>query len=75
MFSDYGVMRAWKSFDWDVMDRLSAHGWIYDPKGKAKSVVFTPEGAAYARALVWEYRLVSTNVCSGVDAPYGVEHC
>ena len=51
MFSDYGVTRAWKSLDWDVMDRLYAHGWIHDPKGKAKSVVFTPEGAAYARLL------------------------
>jgi hypothetical protein len=51
MFSDYGVTRAWKSLDWDVLDRLYAHGWIWDPKGKAKSVVFTPEGEAYARML------------------------
>ena len=51
MFPDYGVTHAWKSLDWDVMDRLYAHGWIHDPKGKAKSVVFTPEGAAYARLL------------------------
>jgi hypothetical protein len=55
MFSDYGVVRAWKSLDWDVLDRLYAHGWIYDPKGKAKSVVFTPEGEAYARALAEQY--------------------
>jgi hypothetical protein len=51
MFSDHGVVRAWKSLDWDVLDRLYAHGWIHDPKGTAKSVVFTPEGAAYARML------------------------
>ena len=37
------------------MDRLYAHGWIHDPKGKAKSVVFTPEGAAYARLLAERY--------------------
>ena len=55
MFPDYGVTRAWKSLDWDVLDRLYAHGWIWDPKGKAKSVVFTPEGAAYARALAERY--------------------
>jgi hypothetical protein len=55
MFPDYGVTRAWKSLDWDVMDRLYAHGWIHDPKGKAKSVVFTPEGAAYARLLAERY--------------------
>jgi hypothetical protein len=34
MFPDYGVTRAWKSLDWDVMDRLYAHGWIHDPKGR-----------------------------------------
>ena len=39
-------MRAWKSFDWDAMDRLHAKGLIHDPIGKAKSVVFTPEGLA-----------------------------
>jgi hypothetical protein len=55
MFSDYGVTRAWKSLDWDVLDRLYAHGWIHDPKGKAKSVVFTPEGEAYARVLAERY--------------------
>jgi hypothetical protein len=55
MFPDYGVLRAWKSLDWDVLDRLYAHGWIHDPKGKAKSVVFTPEGVAYARMLAERY--------------------
>jgi hypothetical protein len=36
--------RAWKSFDWEVMGRLHAKGYISDPVGKAKSVVFTEEG-------------------------------
>ncbi len=35
---------AWKGVDWDVLDDLFERGWIYDPKGKAKSVVFTDEG-------------------------------
>jgi hypothetical protein len=39
-------VRAWKSFDWDAMDRLHAKGLIHDPVGKAKSVVLTPEGLA-----------------------------
>ena len=51
LFSQYGVPRAWTSLDWDVLDRLSAYGWIYDPKGKTRSVVCPPEGAAYARIL------------------------
>lgn len=36
--------RAWKSFDWDVMDRLYQKGMIANPVNKAKSVVFTDEG-------------------------------
>ena len=37
-------MRAWKGMDWDVSNLLYQKGWIYDPKNKSKSVVFTPEG-------------------------------
>ena len=28
--------RAWKSFDWDAMDRLHTKGLIHDPVSKAK---------------------------------------
>jgi Domain of unknown function (DUF6429) len=28
--------RAWKGFDWDVLDRLYEKGLIGDPKSKAK---------------------------------------
>ena len=46
--------RAWKSFDWDALDRLHAKGLISDPVGKAKSVVFTDEGLRRARVLFQE---------------------
>lgn len=46
--------RAWKSFDWDALDRLHAKGLISDPVGKAKSVVFTDEGLTRARSLFRE---------------------
>jgi hypothetical protein len=36
--------RAWKSFDWDAMNRLHEKGFISNPVGKAKSVAFTEEG-------------------------------
>jgi hypothetical protein len=36
--------RAWKSFDWDAMERLHAKGLISNPRGKTKSVVVTQEG-------------------------------
>ena len=44
--------RAWKGFDWDAMDRLHQDGYISDPQGKAKSVVFTEEGLERAERLL-----------------------
>jgi hypothetical protein len=46
--------RAWKSFDWDALARLHEKGFITDPRGKAKSVVFTETGEAEARKLLEE---------------------
>ena len=46
--------RAWKGFDWDAMNRLHEKGFITDPRGKAKSVVFTEEGLAEALKLLDE---------------------
>ena len=36
--------RAWKSFDWDTMNRLHEKGHITNPVNKAKSVGMTEEG-------------------------------
>lgn len=36
--------RAWKSFDWEAMNRLHEKGLIENPVGKAKSVLFTEKG-------------------------------
>ena len=41
---DKHAVRAWKSMDWDAMDRLYDNGYISDPKNKAKSVLFTEKG-------------------------------
>lgn len=46
--------RAWKGFDWDAMDRLHAAGLISDPRGKARSVVFSVDGLARAERLLRE---------------------
>jgi len=51
-FRDHHVVRAWKSMDWDLLDVLYRKEWIADPKGKAKSVVFTDEGARLAQELL-----------------------
>ena len=45
-------VRAWKGFDWNAMNRLHEQGYISDPRGKAKSVVFTEEGLERARRLL-----------------------
>jgi hypothetical protein len=44
-------VRTWKSFDWATMERLHAKGFISNPVGKVKSVVFTEEGLLHAEAL------------------------
>lgn len=36
--------RAWKSSDWDALNRLHDRGYISDPVSKAKSVALTDEG-------------------------------
>jgi hypothetical protein len=46
--------RAWKGFDWDALNRLHERGYISDPRGRAKSVVFTDEGLARAGRLLAE---------------------
>ncbi len=49
-----GDGRAWKSLDWDLMDRLHDNGWILDPKNKAKSVVLTELGEELAERYLYE---------------------
>ena len=51
-FRDQHIVRAWKGMDWDLLDALYQKGWIEDPKGKAKSVVLTDEGARLAEDLL-----------------------
>lgn len=46
--------RAWKGFDYEVMDRLFEKGYILDPRGKSKSVVLTEEGLARSERLFGE---------------------
>lgn len=48
-------MRAWKSFDWEVMSRLHEKGFIHDPVNKVKSVLLTEEGAARSERLFGEF--------------------
>jgi hypothetical protein len=44
-----GDRRAWKSHDWNALDRLHERGYVSNPKSKAKSVLLTEEGERRAR--------------------------
>jgi len=46
--------RAWKAFDWDVMNRLHEKGFIVNPVNKAKSVALTEEGIKESERLFRE---------------------
>lgn len=46
--------RAWKGFDWDVLDRLHKKGLIFNPVGKTKSVALTEDGIRESERLFIE---------------------
>ncbi|MDR3514323.1 MAG: DUF6429 family protein [Azospirillaceae bacterium] len=46
--------RAWKSFDWDAMNRLHEKGFIGNPVSMAKSVWLTEDGIARSERLFCE---------------------
>ena len=43
--------RAWKRFDFDVMEALFAKGLISDPRGRQESVHLTEAGLLKAKSL------------------------
>jgi hypothetical protein len=61
--------RAWKGFDWDAMDRLHQRGLVSDPRGKAKSVVFSEKGLVRARALVEKFFGKTAEQLAEADRP------
>ena len=47
--------RAYKSYNWDIMQRLHEQGYISDPCNKAKSVLLTEKGEKASRELFEEF--------------------
>lgn len=43
--------RAWKRFDFGVMESLAEQGLISEPRSRSESVALTPAGMARAKAL------------------------
>ncbi|MBN3818335.1 hypothetical protein G3N57_17740 [Paraburkholderia sp. Se-20369] len=56
--------RAWKGFDWDVLNRLHARGLIGDPVNKAKSVALTDEGLRESERLFERLFTISDSAAS-----------
>ena len=54
-FKDKFGFRTWKSYSWEVLDRLHERGYIDNPQSKAKSVSLTEEGAQRSKALFEKY--------------------
>jgi hypothetical protein len=63
--------RAWKGFDWEAMDRLHQQGYITDPRGRAKSVVFTEEGLERSKNLIEKLFGKRSEKSKGTKTPRG----
>jgi hypothetical protein len=50
-FEEHGVVRSWKGYAWEILNRLHEHGWTSNPVSKAKSVGLTEEGARFSNEL------------------------
>ena len=61
--------RAWKSFDWDVLNRLHARGLIGDPVNKAKSVILTEDGLRESERLFMRLFALSDGVPTDAQNP------
>ena len=54
-FKEGEIRRSWKSYDWNVLDRLHEKGFISDPKTKAKSVILSDEGVQQVKLVIKKY--------------------
>ena len=53
-YSDLPIYRAWKGYDWDVINDLDEQDLIDQGNVRNKSVYLTPEGLDKARELLEE---------------------
>lgn len=51
--------RAWKSFDWDALNRLHERGFLANPVNKAKSVILTDGGLSKSERLFKQRFVIS----------------
>ena len=57
-FSDnYSTDRAWKGYDWDILDKLDEEEYINRGSYKSKSLYLTDEGLEYAQQILAKYNI------------------
>ena len=54
-FEDNYGKRAWKSLNWDSLNRLHEKEYISDPKKKAKSVIISDEALKLGKKFAENY--------------------
>jgi hypothetical protein len=53
--------RAWKSFDWDALNRLFERGRIGDPVNKVKSVILNDDGLRESERLFKQHFVTASS--------------
>ena len=48
----FDIPRAWKRYDWDVMDQLDEDDYIDNGSPRSKSTYLTPSGIDYALSMI-----------------------
>ena len=56
-FKDEGIVRTWKGYDFETMERLAANGFIVNPKGKSRAVGLTAKGIEFTKKLFMKHFL------------------
>ena len=56
-FGEDVMPRAWKGYDWDVIDQLDDEDYIDKGSLKSKSVYLTSDGLDYAKQILEKYSI------------------
>ena len=56
-FGEDVMPRAWKGYDWDVIDQLYDDDYIYKGNPRNKSVYLTSAGVDYAKQILEKYKI------------------
>jgi len=58
---EFSTDRAWKGYDWDVIDQLDDEDYIDKGSPKSKSIYLTTDGLDYAKKILEKYHINDWN--------------